>query len=79
MFSFSNRSAGAKKAIPATPKSAEAEARSKAREEARKKLIAAKREAVSIIHFGISFDLLSPDIHARPSVGSFVASHYFDA
>jgi len=36
---------GAKKSAPATPKSAEAEARSKAREEARRKLIAAKREA----------------------------------
>jgi len=36
---------GAKKSTPSAPKSAEAEARSKAREEARRKLIAAKREA----------------------------------
>ena len=45
--SFLVGSAGAKKSAPSTPKSAGAEARNKAREEARRKLIAAKREAVS--------------------------------
>ena len=49
-------SAGAKKSTPV--KSAEAEARNKAREEARRKLIAAKREAVREQFDSISYGRL---------------------